>query len=121
MEGYQLEVIRKTWQERKQRKEQEEAGRKQDAIEKAKKAAVFLKDTYQVKNVYLFGSLVWGKHFTVSSDIDILIDDFSGSANYWEALAAVEHIARPFPISIVIAKNAKSSLVEKVKKEGMLL
>ncbi len=121
MEDFQSEIIRKTWQHRKQRKKQEENERKKDAIEKARKVATFLKHTYQVKDVYLIGSLVWGKHFTASSDIDLLINNFPESADYWEAVAAVEHLAMPSPVSIVLAKSASTSLEEKVKKEGLLL
>lgn len=121
MEDYKLEEIKRAWQKRKRIKTQEEAERRKKAMEKAHKIAAFLKLKYRVNRVYLYGSLVWGKHFTAASDIDIFIDDFPEDANYWEAIAIVQHIAAPFPVSVVPAGNAGSGLEEKVIKEGIEL
>lgn len=121
MEDSQINEMKKTWRERSQRNMREEIERKNKAKERAQKIALYLKDKYKVKAVYLFGSLIWGKHFTASSDIDLLIIDFPENEDYWEALSAVEHIAMPFPVSLVLSGSADPGLNGKVRKEGLLL
>jgi predicted nucleotidyltransferase len=121
MERIKLAEIRKTFLERAKRKEEEEAKRKKDALFKAKEVAAFLKSNYNVSNVILFGSLVWGKHFSAYSDIDLLVEGFPEDKNFWRALAESERIAAPFPISLVLADDAVNSLVEKARKEGKTL
>ncbi len=121
MEGSQFDAIKKAWRERNDRNKQEEIERKNNAMDKASRMASYLKTRYRVQKVYLFGSLLWGKHFTVSSDIDLLVIGFPASEDFWEALAAVEHIAMPFPVSLVLADDASPSLRGKVEREGLSL
>ena len=116
-----LQEIKKTWKERDNTKRREERMRRERARDCAEKVALFLKDNYYVTDVYLYGSLVWGKHFTVHSDIAILVVGFPPRADYWAALARAEHTAAPFPISIALAEKALPGLVEKAIKEGIRL
>ncbi len=120
-EQVKLAEMRKTFLERAKRKKEEEIRRKKDALTKAKEVAAFLKDNYNVRHVILFGSLVWGKHFSAYSDIDLLVEGFPDGKNFWRALAESEHIAAPIPINIILAEDAVDSLVEKARKEGMTL
>ncbi len=113
-----LKEMKKGWQERTQRKDEEENKRRIDARCCAEKVAVLLKEKYGVKKVYLYGSLVWGKHYTVHSDIDLFVEGFPAGADYWAALAEADHVAVPFPLNIVLAENAQQSLHDKVIKEG---
>jgi len=83
--------------------------------------ASLLKASYGVTDVYLYGSLIWGKIFTEHSDIDLLVVGFPPKADYWDALAGAEHVAVPFPLSIALAENAAPGLVEKAMKEGVRL
>ncbi|MCW3490403.1 nucleotidyltransferase family protein [Dethiobacter alkaliphilus] len=121
MEELKYVEMKKTWRERKERNKLKELKRKEDALDKAKMVSDHLKNKYGVEYVYLFGSLIWGKHFTASSDIDLLICGFPDNINYWEVLAAVERMAMPFPISLVLDSTADQGLKEKVMKEGVLL
>jgi predicted nucleotidyltransferase len=71
--------------------------------------------------VYLFGSLVWGKHYTSLSDIDLMIEGFPPDQRYFRALAMAESMAQPISIQLVLSEDAFPSLTERVKKEGILL
>ena len=88
------------------------------ALEKAQAVANWLKSKYNVKEVYLYGSLAWGK-FTPQSDIDLLIVGFSNHAHFWEMQVKAEEMALPFPVSIVCAEDAVESLRKRVFREGM--
>ena len=121
MDQLQEAELRKTYLERAKRKKEAEEKRKRDALMKAKEVAAFLKQSYGVRDVTLFGSLAWGKHFSVHSDIDLLVEGFPEEKNFWRALAESEHRAAPFPISLVLAEDAARGLVEKAKREGTVL
>jgi len=119
--GCTWDAIKQNWVRRAQDKQQAERERRNLALEKARAVAKYLKERYRVKNVYLFGSLVWGKHFSSRSDIDLLVEGFPSRANYWRAVAEAEEIAAPFPVSLVLMERAVRSLVERVIKEGIRL
>lgn len=121
MDEIKMKEIKKTWKERELRKNEEEKKRREDAWKCAEKAAALLKEKYGVKKVCLFGSLVWGKHYTVHSDIDLYVEGFPAEADYWEALGQAEHAAAPFPLSMVLEENALPGLKEKARKEGVPL
>ncbi|MGB9662983.1 MAG: nucleotidyltransferase family protein [Moorellaceae bacterium] len=114
-------AIRQSWKCRAQNKRQAEGERRNLALDRARAVARHLKERYRVKNVYLFGSLVWGKHFSPRSDIDLLVEGFPSRANYWRAVSEAEEIAAPFPVSLVLMEGAVSSLVDRVLREGMHL
>ena len=117
----QQEKMKAYWTQRKQLKEQIEQDRRQDALKKAAKIAKILKENYGALQVILFGSLAWGNHFHEKSDIDIFVIGFPKESDYWGALGESEHLADPFPLSIVLEENAVPSLIERVKKEGVVL
>ncbi|MCL5038372.1 MAG: nucleotidyltransferase domain-containing protein [Firmicutes bacterium] len=116
-----LESLRRGWRRREAEEREQESQRRQLALAKAKRAAQYLKDRYGTKEVYLFGSLVYGLHFTVHSDIDLLAVGFPEEANYWHALAEIEGITRPFPVSLVLEENAVPGLRETARKKGIQL
>ncbi|MBC7075745.1 MAG: nucleotidyltransferase domain-containing protein [Syntrophomonadaceae bacterium] len=91
---------------------------RKQALQKAKKVAALLKEKYQVKKVFLYGSLAWGG-FNKHSDIDLYLVGFKG--NYWRAYVEAEKIASPIEISLACEEDAFDSLKEKVHKRGILL
>lgn len=121
MDDFKENDLRKTYSERAKIKKEAEEKRKSKALIKAKEVAAFLKQNYGVRDVTLFGSLAWGKHFSVHSDIDLLVEGFPEEKNFWRALAESEHRAAPFPVSLVLAEDAARGLVEKAKREGKVL
>ncbi|BCV25944.1 hypothetical protein kuro4_27170 [Gelria sp. Kuro-4] len=111
---------RETWRRRAARKAEEEQGLREAALARARIIAARLKKDYGVKRVYLYGSLAWGR-FDEHSDIDLFAVGFPRSANYWAALAAMEHLAVPFPLQIILAETAHPSLRQRVEREGVPL
>jgi predicted nucleotidyltransferase len=114
------ELVRETWRRRAAQKAEEQEKRREAALAKARLIATRLKEDYGVQQVYLYGSLAWGR-FGEHSDIDLLVYGFPRSADYWTALAAMEHLAVPYPVQIVLAENASFTLRRRVEKEGILL
>jgi len=116
-----FENLRRAWRERAERAEKEAGERRQLALDKAAAAAEHLKKKYGVRSVYLYGSLVWSRHFTERSDIDLLVEGFPAEKSYWKMLVELEAITDPVEISVVLAEDAAPSLLEKAKREGKLL
>jgi predicted nucleotidyltransferase len=116
-----LRAIRSTWKARELRKCSEESARRESARKRAEAVAALLKDRYSVKEVWLLGSLAWGKHFSARSDIDLYVAGLTGEADYWEVLSQAEWVAAPFPLQLILAEGAPPSLKERVLKEGVRL
>lgn len=119
--GHNVEMMRRTWLKRKEKKEIEEQKRKEKALNKARETALFLKKNYSIESVYLFGSLAWRTKYTAHSDIDLYVKGFPENKSYWDALAKSQRIAMPFPLNIVLEENARPGMKEKIEKEGILL
>jgi len=76
---------RSLWEER----EEEEKRKRILAIEKAREVAKILKEKYKVKEVILFGSLVWRPDFIWrGTDIDLLVKGLKGE-KYFEVLGDI--------------------------------
>jgi predicted nucleotidyltransferase len=96
----------------------DEEERYHKAWKAAREVAVMLKDRYEVKEVYLYGSLAWGG-FDRHSDIDLFLVGFEG--NYWQACSEAEAIATPVSVSLACEEDCFDSLKEKVRAKGVLL
>ncbi len=116
-----MEEMRAAWRKRAEQAKKDEEQRRRQAMAKAKAVARHLKEKYHVTAVYLYGSLVWGRHFTAKSDIDLLVKDFPPEASFWRMLVEVEAIGHPFEISIVDSVDAFPSLRQKAEREGVEL
>jgi len=114
-----VEVLRNSWRKKKERKHKREYEKRTEARNKAKEVADYLKGSYRVKEVYLFGSLAWRSKFTDHSDIDIYVKGFPKDKSFWSALAESERIAAPYPLSIVLDESATQSLKDKVETGGI--
>jgi len=91
MATFNYSKIKEKWTKKNIQKSKQEELLRRIALEKAKKVALFLKNHYQVTCVYLYGSLVWGKHYTSISDIDLMIEGFPPDQRYYRALAQLPH------------------------------
>ena len=116
-----IRELKKAWKARELLKRDKEAKRREAAWQSATKAAALLKENYSVKKVYLFGSLVWGKHYTAYSDIDLYVEGFPSEADYFEALGQAEYLAAPFPLNLVLEEKAPPGLKYKACKDGVRL
>lgn len=113
-----MESLRKAWQIRAIQKQEELGKLRREAISKASAAATHLKEKYQVKSVYLYGSLAWGKHFDHRSDIDLLVEEFPIEANYWKMIVELEAITTPVEVNVVLSEDASPGLRNKARREG---
>jgi len=113
--------LRVAWEERARRKLEQEKSRRDQARQCAENVAAMLRTNFGIHEIWLFGSLVSGKHFTVHSDIDMFVGDFPPAADYWEVLRQAEHIAAPFPLTLLIEANAWPRTKARVRSEGVLL
>jgi len=121
MDEAKMMEIKAAWKKREHRKQEQEKTRRDHAWKCAEKVAALLKEKHGIKNLWLFGSLVSGKHFTVHSDIDLFVEGFPAEADFWEVLSQAEYAATSFPITLIVEENARPGIKEKVHKEGVLL
>jgi len=108
---------RSIWKEREAKEK-----RKRDlAIEKARMVAKTLKEKYNVKEVILFGSLIWRPDFLWrGTDIDLLVEGLRDE-KYFEALGDISAISYPFHIDLIPFEKAWPSMKERALKEGLKL
>jgi len=100
------------------KQEQELARRRTLAWQKAREVADFLRASYGIRRVLLYGSLARGDFYELS-DIDLYVEGFDGP--YWRMLAEAGRLASPFDISVVCAEDALPSLKNEVSQEGVEL
>jgi predicted nucleotidyltransferase len=95
--------------------------RRELAIEKAKWVAKILKDKYKVKEVILFGSLIWRQDFIWErTDIDLLVRGLKDD-RYFEALADISEISHPFHVDLIPFEKAWPSVKKRALNEGVRL
>ena len=105
------------WEERKT----EEMKKRDLAIEKAKAVAKTLKEKYKVKEVILFGSLIWRPDFLWrGTDIDLIVKGIDNE-RYFEILADISAISHPFHVDLVPFEKAWASVKKRALKEGLRL
>ena len=105
------------WEERKT----EEMKKRDLAIEKAKAVAKTLKEKYKVKEVILFGSLIWRPDFLWrGTDIDLIVKGIDNE-RYFEILADISAISHPFHVDLVPFEKAWTSVKKRALKEGLRL
>lgn len=110
--------FKKAWYKRK--KQEEEALKKRQSLlfKRVRKCALELKKL-GAKRVILFGSLATGR-FRKDSDVDIAVEGLSAKA-YFKALGIVEEILDDIPFDLVDLREALPSVVERIKKEGIII
>lgn len=108
---------RSVWKKR----EEEEKKRIELAIKKARSVARFLKDKYHVKEIILFGSLVWRpSFFWYGTDIDLMVKGLSPK-KYFESLAEIYPLAHPFHVDLIPFEKANPLIKRRALKEGLRL
>lgn len=92
----------------------------EDARSVAAQAADWLKKTYDIRQVWLFGSLVQASWFTPTSDIDLAIEQLP-PGDYLMAVAKLQDISPDFKIDLVQLKSIPPSFKAAILAEGRLL
>ncbi len=94
--------------------------RKEIYLEKARECTSFLEKKYNVKRVYVIGSLVKGK-FHNRSDIDLVVEGLP-SALYIDALTDLYDLLLPgMELNLIPFENAFDSLKRRTIREGKVL
>ena len=100
-------------------REKDQKRKGNSAIKKARSITKFLKEKYQAKEVFLFGSLIWRPDFIwTGTDIDLMVKGLK-CERYFEILADVLTIAHPFHIDLIPFEKAEPSIKKRVLKEGL--
>ena len=112
-----LERYRATAFRRRSLEQQDLALRKEQAWLLAKHAAVILKEHFGATRVVLFGSLVHGNWFTLTSDIDIGVWGLTPD-KYFMAVAKLQDLSLDCTIDLVAMEHCRAGLKEAIMAES---
>jgi len=91
----------------------------QEYNNKARDAARLLGDTFNVKRVYLFGSLANRNFFRLNSDVDLAVEGLK-SEEYIDAWGELEKIFN-HNFDLVQIERANEQLRKTIEKEGVII
>ncbi len=94
--------------------------RRDRAQEVARQAAALLKEDFGATQVVLFGSLVHGHWFTVTSDIDLAASGLAPD-DYFTAVARLQDLSPEFKVDLVAVDHCNAALRETIAREGVIL
>lgn len=115
-----LTTYRTTLARRDAEERREQERRKKKALHVAQHLASWLKETYTVERVVLFGSVAGEARLGPRSDIDLAVWGL-GPARYYEAVACVQEEAAPFTVDLIRIERSPGTLREVIEKEGVEL
>lgn len=118
MSGELLTSYRATLSQREADERQAQARRKQQAVTAARRVASWMKRTYGVSRVVLFGSITANQRLGPHSDIDLAVWGLD-SERYYEAVARVQDEAAPFTVDLVRIEQCPHSLRKVIETEGV--
>ena len=113
-----LEIYRKTALKREREQKALLSLRYKRAWEVARLAAIKLKEEFGASRVVVFGSLLYPERFHLRSDIDLAGWDIR---KYFRAVSHMLDIDPEFEIDLVPMEDARDSIAEVVKREGVEL
>jgi predicted nucleotidyltransferase len=114
-----LEGYRTGWRRREQVRRLERAKRRERAWRVAACAAWLLKETFGVRQVWAFGSLVRDQ-LDERSDIDLAVVGLA-ERDLCRAVGRLQALDPEFPIDVVRLEDAPPSLRRRIEREGVLL
>ncbi|MEW6419567.1 MAG: nucleotidyltransferase domain-containing protein [Nitrospirota bacterium] len=88
-----------------------------NAMEKARRVAILLKEKYGAKRVILFGSLCSKKYLHKRSDIDLLVEGIKTS-DILRAGFDAWIVAEPFDVDIIPMEVAEEIIIKIAVREG---
>lgn len=94
--------------------------KREELLNRVRKAAVILKTKFGVRRVILIGSLAHASWFTPESDIDIVVEGLP-SRWYWEAWKAVEDEVADRPVDLIDFESAAEPLRRAINRHGIEL
>ena len=112
-----LDPYRETLRRRERSERDCSERRRDEGRAAAQQVARFLRRTYDVSRVVLFGSVAGDETLGPRSDIDIAVWGLPEEA-YYEAIAKVQGVGAPFKVDVIRVEQAPASLREAVEQEG---
>ena len=95
--------------------------RKKMLMNLAKKCSILLKQRFNVKEVYLIGSLARNYKIHEKSDIDLVVVGLLDK-KYFSALKELyQLVPKGVEIDLITEETASKSMKTKIKKEGVLI
>ncbi len=91
-----------------------------EAIDRARKVAVLLKEKYGAKRVIIFGSIIRKAYMHEGSDIDLLVEGIRKEDFLHAGFDACAE-AKPYDVDLIPIETAHDYIVESAKREGMEL
>ncbi|MCP4164488.1 MAG: nucleotidyltransferase domain-containing protein [Chloroflexi bacterium] len=115
-----LATYRATAQKRWMMREEERKARRQRAWTVVQQAVSLLKRDFGATRVLVFGSMVTGRRFELTSDIDLAVWGVQGE-DYLVAVAKLQDLDPGFKIDLVSSAYCKPSLTDAILAEGIEL
>jgi|GEM_PF-681573 len=106
--------------ERQRLRKQALVRRKEEAWEKARRAAALIRSRGG-KQVFLFGSLIRSGNFWEHSDIDLAVSGLPREVSFWRLYAEVLAQVEPFHADLVVMEGAPAELRQHILQEGVEL
>lgn len=114
-----LARYRAGWRRRERERRAEQARRRERAWRAAAAAARLLKESFGVRQVWAFGSLVRDQ-LDERSDIDLAVAGLT-ERDLCRAVGRLQTVDPEFPIDVVRLEDAPPSLRRRIEREGVLL
>lgn len=115
-----LQVYAATLRARTDEERRRRESRRRRGWELAREAALLLRDRYGADEVWVFGSLLDGEHFTEHSDIDMAVGGLD-QMTHLEALGRLLGLSREFEFDLVDLERCPGALREAVDRTGTRL
>jgi predicted nucleotidyltransferase len=116
----QIEQYRRAARIRWQAEQRQLVRRRERAWAAARQAAVLLKQTFGVRRVLLYGSLIQPDRFTRWSDVDLLAWGLT-TENWLRAIAAIRDLSDDIELHLADAACCSPQLLRAAERDGVLL
>jgi len=113
---------REAWLRRGEEAARRREGRRQEALDSARRCSEILIERFNARRVYLFGSVLDPERFHDASDIDLAVEGLPADRTYWKALADIWRLSPDgMKIDLVPLEQASPSLVSRILSGGEML
>jgi uncharacterized protein len=119
-EVHDITVYQKTLRQRQARELEQLVQRREQALDLGNQAAELLKRMFGARQVMLFGSLVHGQWFSLTSDVDLAVWGLDCLV-YLTAIAHLQDLSPEFKIDLVRMERCQPGLEQIILQEGLLL
>ncbi|MGC8971269.1 MAG: nucleotidyltransferase family protein [bacterium] len=123
MKTYYIEQYVSAWKKRLELEREKEKVLARKALDTAYYLTKVLVDKYEVKRVYLFGSLALYlkglKVFKLTSDIDLAVEPIPKD-KYFHILAEINRLSE-FEVDIIDLKDCPETLKDSILRNGVIL